>query len=89
MNIEKALRIMSERFPILKEAALKAIDDQDALIDFLNTILEQYNETPGNKERMNKQFGEDVMQCFVDKANEINAWADVRLMEIQAKEGLI
>ena len=87
MKIEEALRIMGEKFPALKYTATKAINNEKELIKFLNTILSQYNETPGNKERMDDQFGEDVMKCFIDKANEINAWAEIKLMEIQAIEG--
>ncbi len=87
MHINAALKTIGDKWPLLKAATVRAATDQDALIELIDMMLHQYNQTEGNKERMNRMFGEDVMKCLVDKANEINAWAEIKLAELQALEG--
>ena len=87
MHINAALKVIRDRFPILKHAAIKAATDEQALLDLVTTILDQYYETPGNKERLTNLFGEDVMICLIAKSKEINSWAEIKLMELQAKDG--
>jgi len=87
MHINAALKIIADKFPILKQAAIEAATNEQALINLITTILDQYYESEGNKQRLINLFGEDVMTCLIAKSKEINAWAEIKLAELQALEG--
>jgi hypothetical protein len=86
MKILKAIESIRDKAAILKNGADQALLNEDTLKDFVSMMLEQYNETEGNKKRMNAIFTPEVMKCLVEYARSVNAFADVQLMEIQCKE---
>lgn len=86
MEIKEAVTSIGKKADIMKAGAKKALENRDDMIDFVDMMLEQYNETEGNKELMNKVFGSDVMKCIIEYAREVNAFADVQLMFLQDKE---
>ena len=92
MHIHKAIKIIGKKAPMLKPAADRSLKDDDHLIKFVEEMLEQYNEPENghpksNRKRMNGMFGEDVMQCLVKYAKQVNAWNEIQLTELQSKEG--
>ena len=86
MNIEEALKIIGEKFETLKPATEKAATDNKELATIIQMLIDQYEETKGNKKRLNRILGEKVFECLYSKAKEINYWAEIKLMEMQAKE---
>ena len=94
MHIHQAMKIIGQKAPLLKPAADKSIKNKDHLIQFVDELIEQYNEPEkgdidSNKKRMDRIFGNDVMQCIVQYANYINAWAEIKLANLQELEGSI
>ncbi len=87
MHINAALKIIGDKFPLLKETTIKAATNEKDLINILEYILSQYKESPGNRNRLNKMLGNDVIKCLKDKAEEINYWAEIKLANLQALEG--
>lgn len=87
MHINAALKIIGDKIPALKEASIKAATDEKDLVNILEYLLSQYNESTGNSNRLHKMLGDDVIKCIKDKANEINYWAEIKLANLQALEG--
>jgi hypothetical protein len=86
MHIHEAIKHIGEKAEILKSESKKAIEDDKKLIDFVSMMLEQYFETEGNKKRMNSIFTSEVMKCLIEYARMINAFADIKLMDLQLRE---
>ena len=87
MHINAALKIIGDKIPALKEASIKAATDEKDLVNILEYLLSQYNESTGNSNRLHKMLGDDAIKCIKDKANEINYWAEIKLANLQALEG--
>ena len=87
MHINAALKIIGDKIPALKEATIKAATNEKDLINLLEYLLSQYNESTGNSNRLHKILGDDVIKCIKDKAKEINYWAEIKLANLQALEG--
>ena len=86
MEIKQAITSIGDKADIMKAGVNKAQANRDDMIDFVDMMLEQYNETEGNKNLMNQVFGSDVMKCIIEYAREVNAFADVQLMNLQDEE---
>ena len=86
MKIQEAIKSIGEKAMILKSAADKTSKGKKETADFITMMLEQYNETDGNKDRMNKIFGSEVMKCIIEHARMINAFADIELANRQSEE---
>lgn len=86
MEIKQAITSIGDKADIMKAGVNKALANRDDMIDFVDMMLEQYNETEGNKNLMNQVFGSDVMKCIIEYAREVNAFADVQLMNLQDEE---
>lgn len=87
MHINAALKIIGDKIPALKEATIKAATNEKDLINLLEYLLSQYNESTGNSNRLHKILGDDVIKCIKDKAKEINYYAEIKLANLQALEG--
>ena len=86
MKIKEAVTSIGDKADIMKAGVNKALANRNDMIDFVDMMLEQYNETEGNKELMNKVFTPEVMKCLLEYAREVNAFADVQLMNLQDEE---
>ena len=69
MHINAALKIIGDKIPALKEASIKAATDEKDLVNILEYLLSQYNESTGNSNRLHKMLGDDVIKCIKVKTN--------------------
>jgi hypothetical protein len=87
MEINEALIIIGNKIPVLKEATIKAATNEKDLINLLEYLFSQYNESLANNNRLHMMLGNDVIKCIKDKAKEINYYAEIKLANLQALEG--
>jgi len=86
MDIHQAITEVGKKASIMKSATIIAKNHKDYPNNLVSEILEQYHETEGNKIRMDKIFGSDVMDCIVKYANNVNYAASIELTYLQCKE---
>ena len=65
MEILTAVDLIAHKFPLMRESAKIAKNNNNELINFVNVVLDQYYETSEQQERIIKMFGKEVMNCLV------------------------
>ena len=86
MEILDALQIIGEKAPIYKHATMRAATSEENIAKFTDVFLQQYSETKSQGLRMREIFSDEVIDCLIEYAKTVNAWADIKLAEIMSKE---
>ena len=65
MDINQAIQYIGTKTPLMLESALLALESNNNKIEFVNSILEQYYETEGNKSTLTRLYGECVLNVLI------------------------
>lgn len=88
MEINEAIHSIGQRFSIMSSQVNEALTDDNKKIEFVNMVLDQYNETSEQQERLKKLFGEEEMKTVVSWANKKAVEQDYFIMNECIKEDL-
>ena len=89
MKLIIAITQVAVKFPIWEHSAREAIiEGGNKEIEFINSVLDQYNETEGNAKQMEEKLGIDVIKCLQQWANKKAVEQDYFIMNECIKEDL-
>ena len=89
MKLIVAITQVATKFPIWEQAARQAIvEGGNKEIEFVDSILTQYNETKGNAQYLEEKLGKEVIKCFQDWARKKVVEQDYFIMNECFKEDL-